>query len=157
MLLIVVLALIIGTLAVANTMLAAVLERRRELALLSTIGWSAGRSSAWLVLGEAVAVSMIGTGCGLALGAIASGALPTGARARELHHPRPDRLGARPRVPDRRRDRRARRGLPDLARDADVVRARARAGLTAVGLLDDPAVDQRHDPVGALATPRGRG
>jgi putative ABC transport system permease protein len=74
-LLIVVLALIIGALAVANTMLAAVLERRRELALLSTIGWSAGQL-AWLVLGEAVAVSMIGTGAGLLLGLIASNGLP---------------------------------------------------------------------------------
>ena len=59
---IVVLALIIGALAVANTMLGAVLERRRELALLSTIGWSAGQLGV-LVLGEALAVSMIGTGC----------------------------------------------------------------------------------------------
>jgi putative ABC transport system permease protein len=74
-LLIVVLALIIGALAVANTMLAAVLERRRELALLSTIGWSSGQL-AWLVLGEAVAVSMLGTGAGLLLGLIASNALP---------------------------------------------------------------------------------
>ena len=74
-LLIVVLALIIGALAVANTMLAAVLERRRELALLSTIGWSAGQL-AWLVLGEAVAVSMLGTGVGLLLGLIASNGLP---------------------------------------------------------------------------------
>jgi putative ABC transport system permease protein len=74
-LLIVVLALIIGTLAVANTMLAAVLERRRELALLATIGWS-GPQLATLVLGEAVAVSFIGTGFGLALGTIFSGALP---------------------------------------------------------------------------------
>jgi putative ABC transport system permease protein len=74
-LLIVVLALIIGALAVANTMLAAVLERRRELALLSTIGWSAGQL-AWLVLGEAVVVSMIGTGAGLLLGLIASNGLP---------------------------------------------------------------------------------
>ena len=74
-LLIVVLALIIGTLAVANTMLAAVLERRRELALLATIGWS-GPQLAMLVLGEAVGVSFIGTGFGLALGTIFSGALP---------------------------------------------------------------------------------
>jgi putative ABC transport system permease protein len=74
-LLIVVLALIIGALAVANTMLAAVLERRRELALLSTIGWSSGQL-AWLVLGEAVAVSMLGTGAGLLLGLIASNGLP---------------------------------------------------------------------------------
>jgi putative ABC transport system permease protein len=74
-LLIVVLAIIIGTLAVANTMLAAVLERRRELALLSTIGWS-GPQLGSLVLGEAIVVSMIGTGIGLALGSLFSGALP---------------------------------------------------------------------------------
>ena len=75
MLLIVALALIIGALAVANTMLAAVLERRRELALLSTIGWS-GSQLAALVLGEAVAVSVIGTAAGLLLGVLASGLLP---------------------------------------------------------------------------------
>ena len=74
-LLIVVLALIIGTLAVANTMLAAVLERRRELALLGTIGWSA-RQLGGLVLGEAVAVSTLGTAAGLLLGVAASKLLP---------------------------------------------------------------------------------
>jgi putative ABC transport system permease protein len=74
-LLIVVLALIIGVLAVANTMLAAVLERRRELVLLSTIGWSQVQLAA-LVLGEAIAVSVIGTAGGLVLGTLAAGALP---------------------------------------------------------------------------------
>ncbi len=74
-LLIVVLALIIGALAVANTMLAAVLERRRELALLSAIGWSM-RQLGVLVLGEAIAVSVIGTGAGLLLGLAASKLLP---------------------------------------------------------------------------------
>jgi putative ABC transport system permease protein len=74
-LLIVVLALIIGTLAVANTMIAALLERRRELALLATIGWS-GSQLGVLVLGEAIAVSMIGTAVGLVLGLAASGLLP---------------------------------------------------------------------------------
>jgi putative ABC transport system permease protein len=74
-LLIVVLALIIGVLAVANTMLAAVLERRRELALLSTIGWSQTQLGG-LVLGEAVAVSVVGTAAGLVLGVLASGLLP---------------------------------------------------------------------------------
>lgn len=74
-LLIVVLALIIGTLAVANTMLAALLERRRELTLLATVGWS-GRQLGVLVLGEAVAVSVIGTAVGLVLGLAASGLLP---------------------------------------------------------------------------------
>ena len=74
-LLIVVLALIIGALAVANTMLAAVLERRRELALLATIGWS-GSQLALLVLGEAVTVSILGTAVGLLLGSLAAGLLP---------------------------------------------------------------------------------
>ena len=74
-LLIVVLALIIGALGVANTMLAAVLERRRELALLTTIGWSPGQL-AGLVLGEAVTVSALGTGGGLLLGLAASKLLP---------------------------------------------------------------------------------
>lgn len=73
--LIVVLALIIGALAVANTMLAAILERRRELALLATVGWS-GRQLGELVLGEALAVSMLGTVFGLVLGVAASGLLP---------------------------------------------------------------------------------
>lgn len=74
-LLMVVLALIIGALAVANTMLAAVLERRRELALLQTLGWS-GSQLALLVLGEALAVSLLGTALGLLLGFIASELLP---------------------------------------------------------------------------------
>jgi len=74
-LLMVVLALIIGGLAVANAMLAALLERRRELALLATIGWSA-RQLGLLVLGEALAVSMLGTAAGLLLGLAASKLLP---------------------------------------------------------------------------------
>ena len=74
-LLIVVLALIIGALGVANTMLAAVLERRRELALLTTIGWSP-RQLGSLVLGEAVTVSVLGTAAGLVLGLAASKLLP---------------------------------------------------------------------------------
>ena len=74
-LLVVVLALIIGGLTVANTMLAAVLERRRELALLATIGWSAPQLGL-LVLAEALAVSMVGTGVGVLLGLAASKLLP---------------------------------------------------------------------------------
>jgi putative ABC transport system permease protein len=74
-LLMVVLALIIGSLSVANTMLAALLERRRELAVLATIGWSAWQLGA-LVLGEALALSMVGTGIGVLLGLAASKLLP---------------------------------------------------------------------------------
>lgn len=74
-LLVVVLALIIGGLAVANTMLAALLERRRELALLATIGWSAPQLAV-LMLSESLAVSMLGTGVGVLLGLAASKLLP---------------------------------------------------------------------------------
>lgn len=74
-LLVVVLALIIGGLAVANAMLSALLERRRELALLATIGWST-RQLAALVLGESLAVSMLGTGVGVLLGLAAGKLLP---------------------------------------------------------------------------------
>jgi putative ABC transport system permease protein len=74
-LLVVVLALLIGGLAVANTMLAALIERRRELALLATVGWSAPQLGA-LVLSESLAVSMLGTGVGVLLGLAASKLLP---------------------------------------------------------------------------------
>jgi len=74
-LMVVVLALIIGALAVANTMLAALLERRRELALLSTIGWSAPQLGG-LLLGEALILSLIGTAVGIGLGVAASQGLP---------------------------------------------------------------------------------
>jgi putative ABC transport system permease protein len=74
-LLVVVLALIIGGLAVANTMASALLERRRELALLATVGWSAKQLGA-LVMTESLAVSMLGTGAGILLGLAASKLLP---------------------------------------------------------------------------------
>jgi putative ABC transport system permease protein len=56
-------------------MLAALLERRRELALLATVGWSAPQLAA-LMLSEALAVSMLGTGAGVLLGLAASKLLP---------------------------------------------------------------------------------
>lgn len=74
-LLVVVLALIIGGLAVANAMLSALLERRRELALLATIGWSTAQLGT-LVLAESLAVSMLGTGVGVLLGLAAGKLLP---------------------------------------------------------------------------------
>jgi putative ABC transport system permease protein len=73
-LLIVALALIIGGLSVANTMVMAVLERQQEIALLATIGWSPARLSG-LILGEAVGVSLLGAGIGLLLGVVGSNAL----------------------------------------------------------------------------------
>jgi putative ABC transport system permease protein len=63
------LALIVGGLGVTNTMAMAVLERKRELALLSAVGWSRFRV-ATLVLIEGVATSLIGAGIGLLFGVV---------------------------------------------------------------------------------------
>lgn len=73
--LLVVLALIVGGLAVANTMLMAVLERQREVALLAAVGWSPRQLGA-IVMGEAVAVSVVGAALGLLLGVAAGEVLP---------------------------------------------------------------------------------
>jgi putative ABC transport system permease protein len=63
------LALIVGGLGVTNTMAMAVLERQRELALLSAVGWRRIRIAA-LVLSEGIATSVLGAGAGLLLGVI---------------------------------------------------------------------------------------
>jgi putative ABC transport system permease protein len=68
------LALIVGGLAVANTMAMAVLERERELALLAAVGWRRERIAA-LVLAEGIATSIVGAGIGLLGGIIGAGAL----------------------------------------------------------------------------------
>jgi putative ABC transport system permease protein len=68
------LALILGGLGVTNTMAMAVLERERELALLSAVGWRRLRI-AFLVLAEGVATSILGAGFGLLLGVIGADAL----------------------------------------------------------------------------------
>lgn len=66
---IVVIALIVGGLSVANTMAMSVMERRTEFGLLSTVGWSPLRL-AILVFGEGVCVSLIGAAVGLLLGVV---------------------------------------------------------------------------------------
>lgn len=70
-LVIVVLALIIGGISVANTMLLSVVERRGEFAVMTAVGWS-GPQVAGLVLAEGVAISLLGAGFGLLLGAVGS-------------------------------------------------------------------------------------
>jgi putative ABC transport system permease protein len=66
-----VLALLLGAVVVINTTAMAVIERRREFGVLAAVGWSPARI-ARLILGESVAVSLVGTGVGLAVGALAS-------------------------------------------------------------------------------------
>src|SRR5271165_3212334 len=68
-LVIVVIALIVGAISVANTMAMSIMERRAELGLLTAVGWSPLRVAS-LILGEGVAVSVLGAAVGLLLGVI---------------------------------------------------------------------------------------
>jgi putative ABC transport system permease protein len=68
------LALIAGGLGVLNTMAMSVLERQRELALLSAVGWPRAQVAA-LVLIEGVLTSMLGAALGVLLGILGAGAL----------------------------------------------------------------------------------
>ncbi len=73
-LVIVVIALIVGAISVANTMAMSIMERQGELALLSTVGWSPGRVAS-LIFGEGIVLSMLGAAAGLLLGVIGGGLL----------------------------------------------------------------------------------
>ena len=73
-LVIVVIALVVGAISVANTMAMSIMERQAELGLLSAVGWSPMRV-ALLILGEGVAVSFAGAGVGLLFGDIGAGLL----------------------------------------------------------------------------------
>lgn len=66
-----VLALILGGIAVTNTMAMAILERRRELTLMSAIGWSRPQV-AGIVVGEGAGVGLIGAGLGVLGGILIS-------------------------------------------------------------------------------------
>ena len=73
-LVIVVIALLVGAIGVANTMAMSIVERRGELGLLSTVGWSPLRVAS-LIFGEGIAVSMLGAALGLLFGVIGGGLL----------------------------------------------------------------------------------
>ncbi len=64
------LALVIGGIAVMNTMLMAVFERRSEFALLLAVGWPR-RLVARLVLTEGLLLALLGAAAGIALGVLA--------------------------------------------------------------------------------------
>jgi putative ABC transport system permease protein len=70
-LVIIIIALIVGGIGVTNTMAMAVLERKGELALLSTIGWTPTRVAS-LIVGEGIGVSLLGAAMGLLLGVLGS-------------------------------------------------------------------------------------
>jgi putative ABC transport system permease protein len=74
---IIVVALIVGGISVTNTMVMATMERQGELALLATVGWSA-RQVGGLIIGEGIAVSLLGAALGLLLGVLGSLGLVAG-------------------------------------------------------------------------------
>jgi len=73
-LVIVVIALLVGAISVANTMAMSIMERQGELGLLSTVGWAPGRVAS-LILFEGIAVSILGAAAGLLLGVVGGGLL----------------------------------------------------------------------------------
>jgi len=73
-LVIVVIALVVGAISVANTMAMSIVERQGELGLLSTVGWSPVRVAS-LIFGEGIAVSVLGAAAGLLAGIIGGGLL----------------------------------------------------------------------------------
>ena len=113
-LLLVAVALIIGGIGVTNTMAMAVLERARELALMSAVGWSP-RQVGGLVLAEGIAVSIIGAGVGLLLGVLGAGGLTDALGVSNAVRPEVTRDEHGPRPGHRDRHRRARRPLPRMA------------------------------------------
>ena len=94
---IVVIALIVGAISVANTMAMSIMERQAELGLLSTVGWSPVRVAS-LILGEGVAVSVLGAALGLLLGVIGAGLLVSALGVEHLRVAVGDGLGTRARA-----------------------------------------------------------
>lgn len=66
-----ILALVLGAVVVLNTMAMAVIERRSEFGVLTALGWTRLRITR-LLLGESMALSLIGVAAGLGLGVAAA-------------------------------------------------------------------------------------
>ena len=147
------LALIIGGIAVMNTMLMAVFERRREFALLLAVGWPRRLVAGWCCA-RASLLSLAGALAGVVLGVAAGELIVRAFGASALVSPHVHGVDARARRPRRGRDRDARQPLPGLVGHAPAAGRGARvndAAATAVAQLAD-AVDARDGASGSWLT-----
>jgi putative ABC transport system permease protein len=76
-----VIAIVMGTVIVTNTLLMSVNERTREIGVLSAVGWSAGRIQGMIVL-EGMLLTLAGSLAGAALGLAGVGVLTSHPRVR---------------------------------------------------------------------------
>src|SRR5205823_6314455 len=80
------LALIVGGIAVTNTMAMSVFERVREIGILRAVGWPDRRIAA-LIVSEALAICLVALAAGLALGYAAAELFTTGDNSGTLIEP----------------------------------------------------------------------
>ena len=62
-------ALVVGGLGMTNTMVMSVMERTREIGVLRALGWRK-RRVLWMIVRESVALSLLGSGVGVACGIV---------------------------------------------------------------------------------------
>ncbi len=79
-------ALILGSVGMLNTMLMSIFERTREIGILRAVGWKRSRVLA-LVLGEALAIALMGTVVGMFLAVVGLRAITTAPTARGFINP----------------------------------------------------------------------
>jgi putative ABC transport system permease protein len=79
-------ALFLGSVGMLNTMLMSIFERTREIGILRAVGWRRKRILA-LVLGESLAIALIGTAVGIVLAAVGLRAITLAPTARGFISP----------------------------------------------------------------------